>query len=76
MCQSDHVFVASNCSQPGSRDLLAGSLLGKGPRIGVHLGGALLPYFRIMFIILRITFGDCFNVPILVPLHLKNLFGT
>lgn len=67
------MFVASKRPQPPSQDLLAGSSLGKGPLFGVYLGGALLTYFRIIFIIVCIAFGDCFNVPILAPLHLKNL---
>lgn len=46
------MFVASECSWPCSQDqLLAVSLLGKRAHIEVYLGGGLLIYFRIMFII-------------------------
>lgn len=48
------------------------SLLGERACTGVYWGGDLLLYFRVMFIILGITFSDCFNVLMLVSLHFKN----
>lgn len=50
------------------------SLLGERARTGVYLGGDLLLYFRVMFIMLGITFSDCFNVLMLVSLRFKNFF--